>query len=195
MRPDIFYLHLHQIQRLILTDWHSSHKSVNFTAKTGSGETILNICTNCGVCGLPFLPHVVIILKLFLSEQRHDSVSLDSAAYPALVCATTLCEAIEIGQIFCSWTAVEFLIRPWRERESENSWFFYIVAYGSKSYQNDFIYSDFHNFFLLKDQTNHYQIEFRCIMFVFLLSSMPYWLALLLALLWLWKELTMGMHR
>ena len=35
-------------------------------------------------------------------------------------------------------------------------------------------------------------------MFEFLLSalsSLPYWLVLLLALLWLWKELTMGMYR
>ena len=35
-------------------------------------------------------------------------------------------------------------------------------------------------------------------MFEFLLStlsSLPYWLAILIVLLWLWKELTMGMHR
>ena len=32
-------------------------------------------------------------------------------------------------------------------------------------------------------------------MFEFLLSTLPYWLALLLTLLWMWKELTMGMHR
>ena len=31
--------------------------------------------------------------------------------------------------------------------------------------------------------------------FMYELSSLPNWLALLLALLWLWKELTMGMHR
>ena len=40
--------------------------------------------------------------------------------------------------------------------------------------------------------------EFCCVMLEFILSilsSLLYWLALLLALLWLWKELTMGMHR
>ena len=143
VRPDIFYSHLSRDTKMNFDRLaFCTQKYQPFSNDIVRTETFLNIWSNkmFGKFLGCFCPSICCNIESSYQDHiRHDSVSLDSAAYPAWVCGNT-------------------------NRPGSNS----------------------------------VKVEFLCNMFEFLLSalsSLPYWLALLLALLWLWKELTMGMHR